>query len=77
MTLAQHVYDTHFAGVEAVERFILEWDRLGDRIDPVRHGSVARRLAAQHESAEQWRDVINAYFHRYSGIPDAAGRTLY
>jgi alpha-glucuronidase len=43
----------------------------------VRHGAVARRLQAQRESALQWRDVINAYFHRYSGIPDAAGRTLY
>ncbi len=76
-TLAQHVYDSHFAGVQAVERFVSEWSRLADRIDPARHGSVARRLEAQRQSAEQWRDVINAYFHRYSGIPDAAGRTLY
>ncbi|HEY6473543.1 MAG TPA: alpha-glucuronidase, partial [Acidimicrobiales bacterium] len=77
VTLAQHVYDSHFAGVEAVEGFIAEWNRLRDRIDPVRHGAVARRLQEQRESALQWRDVINAYFHRYSGIPDAAGRTLY
>ena len=77
VTLAQHVYDSHFAGVEAVDGFIAAWESLRDRIDPVRHRAVAQRLQAQRESAEQWRDVINAYFHRYSGIPDAAGRTLY
>jgi alpha-glucuronidase len=75
--LAQHVYDSHFAGVEAVCGFIARWERLRGRIDPPRHASVARRLQAQRESAEEWRDVINAYFHRYSGIDDAAGRRLY
>lgn len=77
VTLAQHVYDTHFAGVAAVERFIARWEGLQGRIDPVRHGSVARRLQAQLERAEEWRDVINAYFHRYSGIDDAARRRVY
>jgi alpha-glucuronidase len=77
VTLAQHVYDSHFAGVEAVDRFITDWERLRERIDPARHAAVARRLAAQREAAAEWRDIVNAYFHRYSGIPDAAGRTLY
>jgi len=77
VTLAQHVYDSHFAGAEAVARFIADWEGLHERIDPGRHGSVARRLEAQRAGAEEWRDVINAYFHRYSGIADAAGRRLY
>lgn len=77
VTLAQHVYDSHYAGAEAVREFIARWEGLRDRIDPARHAAVARRLRAQFESAEQWRDVINAYFHRHSGIPDAAGRPLY
>lgn len=77
VTLAQHVYDTHFAGVEAVDGFIAGWERLRGRIDSARHDSVARRLRAQRESAVEWRDVINAYFHRHSGIADAAGRRLY
>jgi alpha-glucuronidase len=77
VTLAQHVYDSHYAGAEAVRSFIARWEGLGDRVDPVRHAAVARRVHAQLESAERWRDVINAYFHRLSGIPDAHGRPLY
>jgi alpha-glucuronidase len=77
ITLAQHVYDSHFAGVQTVVDFIERWQTLEGRMDPVRFGSVRRRLRAQLASAEQWRDVINAYFHRYSGIPDEQGRPLY
>jgi len=77
VTLAQHVYDSHHAGVEAVRGFIARWQELRDRVDPVRHAAVARRLRAQLKSAEEWRDVINAYFHRRSGIPDAHGRPLH
>jgi alpha-glucuronidase len=76
-TLVQYVYDRHFAGVETVIDFIEQWQSLEHRVDPVRFGSVLRRLRAQLESAEQWRDVINAYFHRYSGIPDERGRPLF
>ena len=77
ITLVQHVYDSHFAGVETVVEFIEQWQGLEGRVDPVRFGSVQRRLRAQLASAEEWRDVINAYFHRYSGIPDERGRPLF
>jgi alpha-glucuronidase len=77
MTLVQHVYDSHFAGVQTVVDFIERWQSLEGRIDPVRFGSVHRRLRAQLAGAERWRDVINAYFHRYSGIPDERGRPVF
>jgi alpha-glucuronidase len=76
-TLVQHVYDTHFGGVETVADFIEQWQSLERRVDPVRFGSVQRRLRIQLASAEQWRDVINAYFHRYSGVADERGRPLF
>lgn len=76
-TLVQHVYDSHFAGVETVADFIEIWQSLKLRLDPVRFGSVLQRLHQQLVSAEQWRDVINAYFHRHSGIPDEHGRALF
>ena len=76
-TLVQHVYDTHYAGVEAVEDFIERWQSLEQRLDPMRFGSVLSRLRAQLQSAIQWRDVINAYFHRYSGVNDERGRPLF
>jgi alpha-glucuronidase len=76
-TLVQHVYDSHYAGVQTVVDFIERWQSLEGRVDPLRFGSVHRRLRTQLASAEQWRDVINAYFHRYSGIPDERGRPLF
>lgn len=77
ITLVQHVYDSHFAGVQTVADFIERWQSLEGRVDPVRFGSVQRRLRAQLAGAEEWRDVINAYFHRYSGIPDEQRRPLF
>jgi alpha-glucuronidase len=76
-TLVQHVYDTHYAGVEAVEDFIERWQTLEQRLDPMRFGSVLSRLRAQLQSATEWRDVVNAYFHRYSGIPDERDRPIF
>jgi len=38
---------------------------------------VLARLEEQAEHAEEWRDVINTYFWRKSGIPDERGRKLY
>ena len=35
------------------------------------------RLAEQLRSAVEWRDQVNTYFFRKSGIPDARGRTIY
>jgi alpha-glucuronidase len=76
-SLIQHIYDAHFDGVSAVEDLLAAWRRLRDRIDVVRFASVERRLEAQLRGAQEWRDVVNAYFHRHSGIPDERGRTLY
>jgi alpha-glucuronidase len=29
------------------------------------------------DNAREWRDVINTYFYRKTGIPDARGRKIY
>ncbi|WP_372434863.1 alpha-glucuronidase [Myceligenerans salitolerans] len=121
-TVIQHIYDTHFDGVERVERFAAAWDgvaaalsddgghtgpghapRPGDtahagadtagaddgragpgRTTPAGAGSGARlaarvseRLAEQLRSAIEWRDQVNTYFYRKSGIPDEQGRTIF
>jgi alpha-glucuronidase len=41
------------------------------------HDGVRERLAHQAEHASEWRDRVNTYFYRKSGIPDAAGRLIY
>ncbi|GJM82069.1 hypothetical protein HMSSN139_45650 [Paenibacillus sp. HMSSN-139] len=78
-TVIQHIYDAHFAGVEAAEELKKTWDAkaLRDRVDPLLHAAVADRLAEQAEHAKHWRDVVNTYFYRKSGVPDERGRTIY
>ena len=76
-TVIQHIYDTHFAGVERVERAVEEWRRVEGRVDAVLDERVRARLAEQVRRAREWRDQINTYFLRKSGIADERGRTIY
>ncbi|MGB2568706.1 alpha-glucuronidase [Micromonospora citrea] len=76
-SVVQHIYDTHFAGVEQVRRTRLRWRRLAGLIDPAVHERVAERLDEQVRCAEEWRDQVNTYFFRKSGVPDARGRRIH
>ncbi|GAA0137545.1 xylan alpha-(1-_2)-glucuronosidase [Paenibacillus sp. YSY-4.3] len=76
-TVIQHIYDTHFAGVEQVEQWIARWDALEPKLDQQRFAHVKGRLLEQLESAKHWRDVINTYFYRKSGIKDQQNRVIY
>ncbi|GAA2999234.1 xylan alpha-(1-_2)-glucuronosidase [Microbacterium aurantiacum] len=76
-TVVQHVYDTHFDGVERVRAQVALWDSLDGRIDTAVHRRVTERLAEQLRSATDWRDQINTYFFRASGIADERGRRIY
>lgn len=76
-TVIQHIYDTHFAGVEQVKKNIENWKLLKDFISPVDFQNVADRLQQQVEAAEDWRDIMNAYFYRKSGVADENGRKIY
>lgn len=73
----QHIYDTHFAGAEEAIQLQKEWSELQNKVDTERFNQVAGRLAEQAEHAHQWRDVINTYFYRKSGVSDVQGRTIY
>ncbi|MEE3921135.1 hypothetical protein V2I01_31920 [Micromonospora sp. BRA006-A] len=44
---------------------------------PAVHDRVAERLDEQFRSAVEWRDQINTYFFRKSGVPDAHGRRIH
>jgi alpha-glucuronidase len=78
-TVIQHIYDTHFAGVEQVVRMRALWREVAATglVEPALHGRVTELLDEQLRSAEEWRDQINAYFFRKSGVPDARGRRIY
>lgn len=76
-TVIQHIYDTHFEGVEKVEAWVHRWQELKNEVDSERYEQIAERLGWQENNAKQWRDVINTYFYRKSGISDAQGRRIY
>ncbi|SEN88499.1 alpha-glucuronidase [Amphibacillus marinus] len=76
-TVIQHIYDTHFKGVEQVEAMIKIWNEVSEHIDEQRHHDVKARLEHQLWSAKEWRDIINTYFYRKSGIADQHNRTIY
>ncbi|MFE6406726.1 alpha-glucuronidase [Streptomyces sp. NPDC057837] len=76
-TVIQHIYDTHFEGVEEVAEARRVWAGLGDLVPPRWHARVAQRYEEQMRSAREWRDQVNSYFFRKSGVPDARGRRIY
>ena len=75
-TVIQHIYDSHFEGAAAARRLLEAWKGLAGHLDPVRFGHVLARLELQVANAVEWRDVVNAYFFRKSGIPDELGRDI-
>lgn len=76
-TVIQHIYDTHFQGVESVEKFIEMWNEIEDLIDEASFKNVQDRLVKQLQHAIDWRDQINTYFYRKSGIADELERVIY
>jgi alpha-glucuronidase len=69
-TVIQHIYDSHNEGVEKVKGNISEWMTLNGVIDSDRYEEVLIGLKQQVRYAEVWRDSINGYFLRLSGIKD-------
>ncbi|MEU1689823.1 alpha-glucuronidase [Micromonospora sp. NPDC005707] len=76
-TVIQHIYDTHFAGYEQVVTMRRRWEGLAGRLDPGVYDRVRERLDEQLRCAQEWRDQVNAYFFRKSGVPDARGRPIH
>ncbi|MBQ3879926.1 MAG: alpha-glucuronidase, partial [Oscillospiraceae bacterium] len=76
-TLLQHIYNTHFEGVEDVEKMASLWDALEGKIEPEAFARVKERMAFQLEHSKEWRDRINTYMYRMTEIPDAKGRKIY
>lgn len=75
-TVIQHIYDTHFDGFEKVIWMKEKWLSLRDLIDFEQFDQVLERLELQTVDAREWRDEINSYFFRKSGIKDGLGREI-
>jgi len=76
-TLLQHIYDTHFEGYDEAEDMASDLQTLQGRIDEAAFRNITERMEKQLQNAREWRDILNTYFYRYTGIPDKNGRTIY
>lgn len=73
-TVIQHIYDSHYEGAAEAQQFPEKWRLLHGRVDEERWAAVLRKLQYQAAYAEFWRDDVNDWFYKTSGIPDAHGR---
>ncbi|MEI2393789.1 alpha-glucuronidase family glycosyl hydrolase [Paenibacillus phytohabitans] len=76
-TVIQHIYDTHFEGAERAAGLLAAWSGLKGRIAEGLYVQVEERLRGQAAHAKEWRDQINTYFYRKSGIEDSGARKIY
>lgn len=76
-TLIQHIYDTHFEGVEEVEEMQKKWASLEGKVSDRAFRCVTERFERQLINAREWRDRVNTYFYRKCGIDDEKGRKIY
>ena len=74
-TLIQRIYDDHFEGYDRTAA-MAETLRTLPLPEPDR-AVVLDRMERQLRNAREWRDVINTFFHRFSGAEDDKGRKIY
>ena len=74
-TLLQRLYDDHFEGAAEAEAMA---DALAKINLPEPDRTVAaERMVRQVRNAREWRDVMNTFFWRLTGVGDARGRKIY
>ena len=76
-TLLQNIYDTHFEGYDEAASMLEEWKGLKGSLENEVYESVLSRFERQLINAGEWRDQINTYFWRKTGIADQKGRKIY
>ena len=74
-TLIQRIYDDHFEGLARAREMEKALATLA--LPSPDCEEAAERMERQVANAREWCDQINAFFYRFSGVPDAHGRTIY
>jgi alpha-glucuronidase len=73
-TVIQTIYDSHYEGAARTQGFVQSWNSLKGLVDDQRFADVFAQLNYQSGHAIVWRDAINNWFYKISGIADSAGR---
>ena len=76
-TVLQHIYDTHFQGYAEVEAMVARWRVIAERFEPAVRADITARFETQLSNARAWRDQVNTFFYRLSGVADARGRAIH
>lgn len=76
-TLIQYIYNSHFDGVQQAIKLKEQWQSIEGKIKESSYKHVLSRIEEQIEHSKEWRDVINSYFYRKTGIKDELGRRIY
>ncbi|MDE7299664.1 MAG: alpha-glucuronidase, partial [Lachnospiraceae bacterium] len=76
-TLIQHIYDSHFEGAMKAQAMLERFEELKELLEPEVFERIRARLKHQSDHSKEWRDRVNTYYYRISGIPDEKGRTIY
>jgi alpha-glucuronidase len=73
-TVVQHVYDSHYEGAATAATYAPRWRQLRGRIDKERYDEVLALFGYQAGHAVVWRDAVDQWFQKISGIDDAQHR---
>ncbi|HTV08095.1 MAG TPA: alpha-glucuronidase [Candidatus Aquilonibacter sp.] len=73
-TLVQSIYDTHYEGTLAAAEYVPQWEALKGKIDDERYAKTLALFTYEAGHAIVWRDAIDNWFQRISGIADDEGR---
>jgi alpha-glucuronidase len=73
-TVIQHIYDAHYEGAAGAAKLVTEWQGLKGLVDEERYQKVLALQEYQAGHAVVWRDAVNNWFYKMSGIPDSQGR---
>jgi len=73
-TLIQYVYDSHYEGAAIAATYPTRWQQLHGLIDDERYAEILKLFTYQAGHAVVWRDAVDQWFQRISGIPDKLGR---
>ncbi|MEU4191033.1 alpha-glucuronidase [Kribbella sp. NPDC026611] len=77
VSVVQHIYDSRFQGYAEVEAMVAGWNTIADRFEPAVRENVTTRFEAQLANAREWRDQVNTFFYRLSGVADTHGRRVH
>ncbi len=73
-TVVQSMYDAHYAGAATAATYPQLWQQLKGLVDTERYDQVLKLFNYQAGHAVVWRDAVDQWFQRISGIPDVQGR---